>query len=255
SPESSGTSTPTGFHPSSPSLVPKPQSRTPAGLPSLNHLTKIYSHPQAWGQCTRFLSSSPHLKAIERQDVSSTSRAAQLVAQDKEGKSAAISSKIAARMNGLTVLREGIEDRANNTTRFFVLRRKDRRDEARTPEPEAGAEGGEQEKEKEKHNSNPQAAPAPSSPYKTLLTFTISHSDPGALAASLSVFSRHGLNLTSINTRPSGVENWNYIFFVELQGRREAGGTGRVNEALRELGAVCRGWRWLGSWEGGWGET
>jgi prephenate dehydratase len=298
--------------PVEPSALPNTTEPTSdSGLPDLSHLTKLYSHPQAWGQCTRFLSSSPQLKATERQDVSSTSRAAQLVAEDET--SAAISSKLAAEEYGLDILREGIEDRKNNTTRFLVLRRGnpgegdvkgiDEEDEL-VEEMVKVVEGkgiGEEEdtgqktqgewiereeeyekdrNEKERDDSaydyyrtptsEPQtttlaspsveppkaAAPTPAvlpSPkhaaHKTLITFTICHSNPGALAASLSVFSKHGLNLTSINTRPSGVQNWNYIFFVELQGRREEDGGGEVNAALKELWDVCKGLRWLGSWE------
>jgi prephenate dehydratase len=92
--------------------------------------------------------------------------------------------------------------------------------------------------------TNPPASPEN---YKTLISFTVDHNNPGALAQSLSVFERYGLNLTSINTRPSGVENWNYIFFVEIRGRRE-GREGAVSKALGDLDGVCRGWRWLGSW-------
>jgi prephenate dehydratase len=317
--------------PSDTQPVSTPSALETEHLPSLDHVTKLYSHPQAWGQCVSFLS-SPHLKLLERQDVSSTSRAAQLVSEDVTGTSAAISSKLAADAYGLDVLREGIEDREGNATRFLVLRR--RRDngggEREDIEEEKLVEemvkvvtaeriGGEEDVDVEKEvregkqrekagekmeegkmemesededdrnekerddsvydyyripisesqpsSSAPAAFPAKSqttpaltsSPrskhtsHKTLITFTISHSNPGALAASLSVFSKHGLNLTSINTRPSGVENWNYIFFVELQGRREDEGKGEVNMALRELGSVCRGWRWLGSWENNFG--
>ena len=230
SPKSSGTATPTPEKPD-----PHEHgldSTTFTSASSLAHITKLYSHPQAWGQCTKFLSSTPHLKSIERQDVSSTSRAAQLAAQDKSGKSAAISSLIAARANGLDVLREGIEDRKDNTTRFFVLRRRGDGDAQGSSSLTASEEDGYGDRAR----------------YKTLVTFTVPHENPGALASSLQVFSGHGLNLTSINTRPSGTQNWNYIFFVELQGRRE-GGTGEVDAALKELGSVCRGWRWLGSWE------
>jgi prephenate dehydratase len=86
--------------------------------------------------------------------------------------------------------------------------------------------------------------------WKSLVTFTVDHENPGALAHCLAVFEKFGLNLTSINTRPSGVRNWNYIFFVEFKGRREEGEhEGEVNKALKELEGVCRGYRWLGSWE------
>ncbi|CAO2649470.1 Nn.00g068550.m01.CDS01 [Neocucurbitaria sp. VM-36] len=201
----------------------------------VSNVKRLYSHPQAWGQCKAFLST--YLKHAERHDVSSTSKAAELVAQDKSGESAALSSIIAADMFGLDVLAKTINDRVENTTRFLVIRRRD--------------------------SSTPPGS-IPSSPiscaataingdqgnWKTLVTFTVDHANPGALAHCLSAFEKFGLNLTSINTRPSGVENWNYIFFVELKGRKEDGKEdGKVNEALNELNQVCRGYRWLGSWE------
>ncbi|KAF2658972.1 PDT-domain-containing protein [Lophiostoma macrostomum CBS 122681] len=228
SPLSSGAATPT-------SRDPTPAKPLTAPLGDISGIKKLYSHPQAWGQCKAFLNT--YLKGVERHDVSSTSRAAELVSLDASGESAAISSGIAARVFGLGVLARGIEERGDNCTRFFVLRKK-------------GEEAsGEVEAEKTQTQD-----PNPS--YKTLISFTVDHSNPGALANSLAVFARHGLNLTSINTRPSGVENWNYIFFVEVSGSSTAGiedgrggNGGAVDLALRDLKEVCRGCRWLGSWE------
>jgi prephenate dehydratase len=189
----------------------------------LSKIKRLYSHPQAWGQCKAFLAT--YLKGIERQDVSSTSRAAEIAAADKTGESAALSSHVAASLFGLDVLASSINDRIGNTTRFLVIRRKD-------------------------SAVLPPSSPRGSNDWKTLVTFTIDHANPGALAHCLAVFEKFDLNLTSINTRPSGVENWHYIFFVEFKGRKEDGREeGRVNTALGELDAVCREWRWLGSWE------
>ena len=202
--------------------APRPQRPRVQPAHSLGHIKKLYSHPQAWGQCKLFLST--YLKGVERQDVSSTSRAAELVADDASGTSAAISSKIAAGMNGLDVLAEGMEDEEGNSTRFFVLRRAS---DAAAPQDEE-----------------------PSRSYKSLVSFTVSHAEPGALARCLDVFYKNGLNLTSINTRPRGDAPWHYIFFVEFLGRKESDGErGAVNVALKQLSGVARGWRWLGSWE------
>ena len=232
SPLSSGAVTPTTKDP-----VPGKPRAVPVG--DISRIKKLYSHPQAWGQCKTFLNT--YLKGVERQDVSSTSRAAELAAQDESGTSAAVSSGIAAKIHGLDILARGIEDRSDNTTRFFVLRK------GQSPA------------------SSPKATPVcakssyddvqdetPKDKYKTLISFTLDHSNPGALAHSLAVFERYGLNLTSINTRPSGVENWNYIFFVEIKGRKLKDGSENecaVNKALKDLDEVCRWSRWLGSWE------
>ncbi|KAF2811192.1 prephenate dehydratase [Mytilinidion resinicola] len=209
--------------------APNPLKPRATPLADLSRVQKLYSHPQAWGQCNAFLST--YLKGVERLDVSSTSRAAELVAADASGASAAVSSEIAAQIHGLDYLARGIQDAEDNETRFFILRRAAERDGA--DGAQGGDGGGDEETEK----------------WKTLIAFTVDHEDPGALAKALEVFKTYGLNLTSINARPSGIVAWNYVFFVEIKGRRLEGGEGVVNRALRDLGRAARGWRWLGSWE------
>lgn len=201
-----------------------------SSLQDYSKTTKLYSHPQAWGQCKTFL--QKHLKHAERFDVSSTSRAAQMVAESKDPGAAAISSKVAGTLFKLSLLSEGINDVSGNQTRFLVLRRKD---SPQSPAPPTQSTVGNSDED-----------------FKTLLLFTLpytpSNPNPGALAQCLSVFGRHKLSLTSINTRPSGVANWEYIFFIEFKGRKEEEG-GAVNEAFRELEGMCEWYRWLGSWE------
>ena len=199
------------------SLVPAGGTRP---LHSVKHVTQLYSHPQAFGQCDVFL--KKYLKGVERQEVSSTARAAEIVASDASGASAAIASAAAARVQKLTVLAEGIEDRDDNTTRFLILRK--------------GV------------GQDPKRADVPARHHKTLVSFTIDDQAPGALADALTVFKCHALNLTSINSRPSRVAPWHYVFFVEFQGSRIEDEDGAVGEALDELRRVTRTWRWLGSW-------
>jgi prephenate dehydratase len=198
-----------------------------------SEITKLYSHPQAWGQCKTFL--QKHLKHAERFDVSSTSRAAQMVAESRDPGAAAISSKVAGTLFKLSLLAEGINDVSGNQTRFLVLRRRDSPQTSAPPSPAISTVNSDEEN------------------YKTLLLFTLPYTpsdpNPGALAQCLSVFGGHKLNLTSINTRPSGVANWEYIFFIEFKGRKDEGEGGAVNAAFRELGGVCEWYRWLGSWE------
>lgn len=130
----------------------------------------------------------------------STSAAAQLVSREDEpnlGTAAAISSKLAGQKHNLTCLAENIEDEpGSNTTRFFVVRNRQH--------PAPGLE----------HylNSSRQGQK-----YKSLITFTIPHTKPGALADALAVFKQYHFNLTSIDTRPSRKRNWQYVFFVECE--------------------------------------
>ncbi|KAI2637327.1 Prephenate dehydratase-domain-containing protein [Xylaria nigripes] len=200
---------------------------------SLSHVRRVYSHPQAFGQCGIFLDS--RLRGIETIDVSSTSRAAHLAKADTSGESAAISSAIAARELGLDLLAQNIEDRHDNTTRFFVLRRGVGNDVASAPAPsQQPAEGDEIEL---------------LSGTKSLLSFTVPHRAPGAFARVLSCFTDGGLNLTSINSRPSLASAFEYIFFVEFEGHRFRDPRGRVARVLDDVAAITKTSRWLGSWD------
>ncbi|KAI1274819.1 Prephenate dehydratase-domain-containing protein [Xylaria sp. FL0933] len=224
---------------------------------SISHIRRVYSHPQAFGQCTAFLGS--WLRGIETVDVSSTSRAAELALADKSGTSAAISSSVAAELLGLDVLARNIEDRDDNKTRFFVLRRGVEGDDAATTAAAAAAapsstmipsetKTGEKEvKEEEDDDDDAELL----SSTKSLLSFTVPHRSPGALADVLSCFRRGGLNLTSINSRPSlaGATAFEYVFFVEFEGHRFRDPRGRVARVLEDVAAVARTSRWLGSWE------
>jgi prephenate dehydratase len=241
SPSSSGRATPGRATPTLIQPYPSPPHSHP--LYPLSHIRKLYSHPQAWGQCNTFLST--YLKGIERIDVSSTSRAAQLVAEDKSGRSAAISSEIAAEVNGVEFLARRVQDEVGNCTRFLVLRKGGEAGFGTLGSPASAQE----KEEKAEGEGEAQFGGDDLDRFKTLISFTVDHEDPGALAAALAVFKAYKLNLTSINARPSGIVPWNYIFIVEIKGRKLGGEEGKVNAALRDLGATTRGWRWLGSWE------
>ncbi|KAF3770403.1 hypothetical protein M406DRAFT_66814 [Cryphonectria parasitica EP155] len=204
--------------------------------PSLGHVRRVLSHPQALGQTDGFL--TQHLAGVERVDVSSTSRAAELASQDTEGTTAAVAAEMAADMFGLDVLARHIEDRDDNTTRFFVLRRRKRRRRRRRRRSSSSSSSDEQE-----------ASEAPEKGYKSLVSFTVPHRSPGALAAVLDVFNKYGLNLTSINSLPSLIAPFQYLFFVEFEGSREHDPEGQVKSALDQVDKVAEGWRWLGSWE------
>ncbi|KAL1304437.1 hypothetical protein AAFC00_003434 [Neodothiora populina] len=241
SPSSSGHATPI---PSD----PHPSKSRSQPLTSLSHIRKIYSHPQAWGQCKTFLSC--HLKGVERQDVTSTSRAAELVAEDASGTTAAISSGIAASLHKVDFLARDIEDEQDNCTRFLILRRRKKSDDSSSSSASDGLATS-----SSSSTTNNGEGEGNGNRYKSLITMTLplissplSSNSPattttaskgtatttpiGALVDALAVFKHHSINLTSINPRPSGEAPWHYIFFVEFQGRV---GDREVDEALREL--------------------
>lgn len=216
--EGSGTCTPTATDPS----PLKPRSKP---LGSLKHIQRLYSHPQAFGQCTAFIST--YLKGVEIFEVSSTSKAAEIVSKDTTGTWAAISSQLAGEMHGLDFLGKSIEDREDNTTRFLII----------GTNPSVPSNWDDVKKSIAKSGS------------KSLVSFTVPHTSPGALADVLGCFQAFDLNLTSINSRPSLVQPFQYIFFVEFEGHKHDDPDGRVKGALEKISRVAQSWRWLGSWQ------
>lgn len=164
---------------------------------------------------------------MERIDVSSTSKAAEIVAGDVTGTSAAIASFLAAEIHRLDVLSKGIEDKEDNKTRFLVLRK------------------GIQESNFEGIDESNIAS---NSHTKSLISFTVPHHTPGALADVLDCFKRYELNLTSINSRPTKIVPFEYIFFIEFEGSILVDPEGRVTEALNAVSRIAFGWKFLGSW-------
>ncbi|KIW26651.1 uncharacterized protein PV07_06468 [Cladophialophora immunda] len=180
----------------------------------LRAIRTLYTHPQVWGQCNRYLSKHFPPNLAERIDVGSTSAAAQLVARESraqtqnskskptEGISASISPKLAGEKHKLLCLAENIEDEPGlNTTRFLVVR--NRRHQIQSEDLHASLF---------LHRNH-----VDDLRYKSLISFTIPHSQPGSLADALAVFKNYGFNLTSIDTRPSRTRNWQYVFFVECE--------------------------------------
>jgi chorismate mutase/prephenate dehydratase len=161
-------------------------------------IRKVYSHPQAFGQCRRWL--QMHLPRAEWVEVSSTTRAVELAARE-EG-AAAVAGRLAGELYGVPTLEGGIQDSAENTTRFLVIGQK--------ASPATGAD-------------------------RTSLMFTVPHR-PGALYRALECFDRFGINIGKIESRPSRKKAWEYCFFLDVDGHASDSGLG---EALEALAAHC----------------
>lgn len=172
----------------------------------LEQITRVYSHQQALGQCRRWLAAQ--LPNVEQIATVSTSQAAALAA--KEPGAAAVGSSLAAQLNDVPILYDNIEDNPNNETRFTVIARQNAK---------------------------------PSGDDKTSILFTTEHK-AGALTDVLNVFRDHGLNLTRLAERPSQRMNWEYYFFVDLEGHVEEP---RVAAALAEAQRHCLQLTVLGS--------
>lgn len=174
----------------------------------LEDIKKIYSNPQAFAQCKLWLRSNlpSDLEFIE---VSSTTYAAELASKDKT--SAAIASKLAAKEYNLNILFENIQDNPDNRTRFLVI--------------------GECKNER-------------SGKDKTSIMFSVKHK-AGALFCALEPLYRHKVNMTMIESRPSGYKMWEYVFFVDMQGYVE---DKPVKKALKEMEKHCLFLKVLGSY-------
>jgi prephenate dehydratase len=179
---------------------------------SLSELDRIVSHPVALAQCTRFLAAHPHVDAVAVHD---TAGAAKEVAEEGSFRVAAVAPLGAAERYGLQVLAADLQDRADNQTRFFVVRR----------------EGGE--------------GPLPRSANDAWSTVLLVEAQdrPGALLRLLEPFAARGIDLSRIESRPAK-EPWRYRFAMEL---RAAASHPETRAALDEVKEKSSAFRLLGS--------
>ncbi len=183
----------------------------------LSEIQTVVSHPQANGQCARFIRT--RLPGARVLAAPSTADAVRMVAA-QEGPWAALGTRVAAEHYGCEVLRAGVEDVPGNETRFVWL--------APAGSP-AGIPGGE----------------APRGPWKTAIVFWgVGAEAPGWLVACLSEFASREVNLTRIESRPRKQGLGRYMFFTDLEGRV---GEALVDEALDGLRGHVEVLRVLGS--------
>ncbi|MCH9697652.1 MAG: prephenate dehydratase [Gammaproteobacteria bacterium] len=173
----------------------------------LHDIEELVSHQQSFAQCRAWL--DRHLPNIKRTCVSSNGEAARIAAE-KPGL-AAIAGSIAAGMYSMTVLQANIEDETDNTTRFLVI--------GTMPVKQTGKD-------------------------KTSLLLSADNR-PGALYSMLEPFSRHSISMTKIESRPSKLANWDYVFFVDINGHQD---DATVSKALDDLQKKVKQFKILGSY-------
>ncbi len=157
-------------------LIASPEAR-------LDLIKKVYSHPQALGQCQAFLK---HLDC-ELIPTYDTAGSVKMIKEKGITDGGAIASRRAAEIYGMKTLAQEIEDNPNNFTRFFILAKQD------SP---------------------------PSGNDKTSIVFSVRHK-PGALYEFLKDLAARNINLTKIESRPTRQKPWEYNFYLDFEGHRE----------------------------------
>jgi len=178
---------------------------------------RVFSHPVALSQCRRFFARHPHLEKVPFYD---TAGSVKMLAEERPPDAAAIASAIAAEIYGGKILRRAIEDDHRNFTRFFLLRRKE---------------------------NAPRLPKSTKQPYKTSLVFS-TRNVPGALFRALSAFALRDINLAKIESRPLRGKPWEYLFYLDLDGRVNEQ---RVANALNHLAELTDFQRVLGCYPRG----
>jgi len=177
-------------------VVLRVQQNLMAKKASMKTLRKVYSHPQSLAQCQGWL--GQHLPGASRLPVASNAEGARLAA--KEAGAAAIGPEIAAERYGLKILARSIEDDPKNRTRFLVLGSQDT---------------------------------GPSGRDRTSLVMT-THNKPGSLLELIASFAGAGVNMTRLESRPARTGQWEYYFYVDIEGHQQ---DPKVAQALGELKA------------------
>lgn len=148
---------------------------------SLHEITSVKSHQMALHQCSDFFSEHPHIRLIEDAD---TALPAKQIALQKEKNTAALVPKGTAELFGLEVIQPDVQDVDSNETRFVLLQKPTKRENA---------------------DAN-----------KATLHFELKH-EQGSLAKMLSNMADFGMNLTKIQSIPIANKKWNYAFIVDVR--------------------------------------
>lgn len=187
----------------------------------LEQVSRVGTHSHAWAQVRRFVADI--LPEVTYVPALSTAAAAAALADPGGVDSldasalpydAAVCAPVAATRHGLRVLADDIGDNARAVTRFVVVAR-------------------------------PGQLPAPTGADKTTVVLFQHHDRPGALLELLEQFAVRGINMTRLESRPTGESMGSYCFSVDFEGHVL---DERVGEALMGLKRVCLGVRFLGSY-------
>lgn len=172
---------------------------------NLSDIRIVHAHPQSLAQCRQWL--SKHLPGVECVSESSNAAAADRAAQSTAGDGvAAIASASAASRYGLCLVSEGIEDIANNTTRFIVIGRHE---------------------------------PAPTGNDATSLLISATHK-PGGLRRMLQPLEDAGVSMTRIESRPTRTQLWEYVFFIDVTGHCKDSRLSKVLQQLQQESPLVR---------------
>jgi prephenate dehydratase len=162
-----------------------------AALPGqrLDDIVRVYSHVQALGQAESFLRSRPWATLTTY----NTAGAGKMIRDAGERGAAAVLSPRAAAVFGLEIIADGIQGTADNRTRFLIVV---------PPGARAGALAG-------------RGGTAAGGPRRTTLVFAV-RNEPGTLLRALRAFADRGVNLSSLESRPSRTAAWEYVFWADL---------------------------------------
>jgi prephenate dehydratase len=173
-------------------------------------ITKVATHPHAESQCRAFIA-----RTLPQAEIIATPSTAAAAEGLKDGNwDGAIAAKIAADMYGLTVVAENIGDNEGAVTRFVLARK-------------------------------PGAIPSPTGNDRTSLVAYIDIDHAGALLEILTEFAKNDVNLSFIQSRPTGRELGHYHFIIDVEGHQGDAGVARSIAGLRE---ICEDIRVLGSY-------
>jgi prephenate dehydratase len=182
---------------------------------ALADVRRVASHPHGWAQCRGWVGATlPEAVYVPALSTAAAAEGLDVARDDAPPYDAALCAPLAAQRFGLDVLAENVGDNSAAVTRFVLVQR-------------------------------PGEVPAPTGADKTTLVVYQADDHPGGLLEMLEQFATRGINLSRIESRPTGEELGRYCFSIDCEGHVA---DARVGEALMGLHRTCREVRWLGSY-------